>query len=797
MKAQKKGNETKIEEIILKNTGYDNVEDFLNGQPKYDIKYLKEVADEIKRNIINGTPITIVGDYDVDGITASSIMLMALQSLGANVKVRLPYRISEGFGLSEKIVNEIDEGLIITVDNGIAAIDAVKKAKEKGLEVIVTDHHLPNADGILPDADYLIDAHLPNTADYADYCGAGIAYKLAEQLIDDKNLLNKLSCFAALGTVSDVMPLNEDNRNIVKLGLENMVTPSNRTLGLELMLARNYCDEFMTTVDIGFKMGPLINAAGRLLDTGAIKPLQVLTQDLTNEEKNTLKDIEKKIDYKSPYNISFMNNIINLRKKYDLTRIRSFSGFKSLSEEDWKAFKRIAKRIYSIQDQVEELIELNNKRKQLVDECIARFEKQIAENEMQNDFPLVLYEPNFLTGEETIEGIMGIIAGKLAEKYNTPCFAFTDAEEPGILKGSARTARMVHLKELLDKTPDEFYKYGGHAEAAGISVEKAKLDSIRQTLMSNCVEPLGYVKDDTIYYDLEIDVTDLPKVLEELDKFEPYGEANPKIVFKIKNFEITPTEEIPSGLKYSGADSKYVKILGNKVAAFGDTEKYLECIADQLLFEISKFSNNEKFTPEQKTLMGYAISYFTRFQLPNKNKLNDIFDLLEPSNGFKRMSSVIFDLIAEDKSYATLDIENETLLDEAKEFCHKDAFSDEEINIVRKMLDYYTNFKKENEEQLDKIAKFLKTTSPEFDFLCKDEFDSYCQKKQFQTMYSFKNALSGIKAAKKIDVIGTVSVNYFRGEKNIQLDILGLQDPERILEKNKEIRNIPENEKIK
>lgn len=636
MNIKKRGQELNIDDVIKRTTGYLDLNQFLNGsRHDYKIKYIDELANKVNEFIKKKKPIVIVGDYDVDGVTASAIMYMTLKKLGANVKVRLPRRLSEGFGLSEKIVDEINEGLILTVDNGIVAIDAVKKAKDKGLEVIITDHHLPSESGILPPADIIIDPHIEGTADFADYCGAGIAYKIACELTTDEKFLAKMSCFAALGTVSDVMKLNEDNRLIVIEGLKNMTINGNRTTGLYAMLKKNYVDEFITTTDIGFKIGPMINAAGRLYDKGAIQPLTLLVQDG---------------EYKP--------------------------------------------------DMADKLFDINGIRKKLVEEALPKFEKQISENNMKNDFPLVIYEP------EIPEGLIGIIAGKLAEKYDTPVFAFSDSENPDIIKGSARTARQVHLKELLDKSPEQFYKYGGHAEAAGISIIKSNFDNAKRHLQKNCIEPLGYVKDDTLYYDLEIDIKDLPKVYDELEKYEPFGEGNPKVVFKIKNFEITPTPFEETGIKYMGANKNYVKFFGNNVSAFGDTSLYLESIADQLYFEISKFSTNTTFTTQQKDMIGYAISYLTHFNMDNKENINKLFDMMPTSDEFKRYCKIQFELVSENNIY--------------------------------------------------------------------------------KEMYSFKNVLKALTPAKKIDMIGTLSINYFKGDKNLQIDILGIQDPNRILEINKE-----------
>ena len=164
-----------IEEVVLDNTGYDNIEDFLNPKKDYWIKDLDKVSTLIKDAIIKQRPIHVVTDYDVDGICSASIMKLLLDKLGANYEIRLPRRFSEGFGLSEKIVNEIPLGaLLITADNGIAAVDAVKLAKSKMMTVIITDHHLPNEDGVLPEADVIVDPNaIPGSAEFNGYCGAG------------------------------------------------------------------------------------------------------------------------------------------------------------------------------------------------------------------------------------------------------------------------------------------------------------------------------------------------------------------------------------------------------------------------------------------------------------------------------------------------------------------------------------------------------------------------------------------------------------------------------------------------
>lgn len=494
-----------IEEVILRNTGYKNINLFLQGSKKvYNIKYLKEAAEMIKKAIAEGKKITIVGDYDADGITASASLAFALKSLGANVHVRLPKRLSEGFGLSTKIVDEIDSGLVITVDNGIVAFEAIELAKSKGLDVIVTDHHALDKSGEVPNADIVIDPHIEGTADFADYCGAGIAYKLAKELVSDETVIKKISCFAAIGTICDVVPLVEENRLIVLEGLSNMMKYGCRTSGLYSLLRATELDKKITEENVGFKLGPTINAAGRLYDDGAMIVYEAIVQDGRFDEE--------------------------LGKK---------------------------------------LVEFNEERKRLVAEGMEKLLLNMQTNCLFGDYPLVIYEPGLP------EGIVGILAGRFAEEKGIPTFVFTDSEDPSIYKGSARSAGGVHLKDLLDTVSDSLFKYGGHAEAAGVSVEAIKFYDMMSGLQENIPE-MEKVDTSTVYYDLEISTSEIDATLKELEKYAPFGEGNPRIVFRISDFELSP--RYSSFYKTMGNENQHIKLLGNNMEAVGFdmTQKYID-----------------------------------------------------------------------------------------------------------------------------------------------------------------------------------------------------------------------------
>ena len=475
---ERKGNFETIKDVVLSHVGMSE-EEFMIPKTYYHINNIKETAQVLKNVGGMGKRISVFGDYDVDGIAATSILSLVFKYCGWNFTVRLPKRFSEGYGMSEAMIDEVDEGLIITVDNGITAIDAIKKAKEKGLMVIVTDHHLPDASGILPDADIIIDPNaIEDSADFKSYCGAGIAYKLAQEILgEDHEMMPKLLGLAAIATVADVMPLVGENRFIVKNGLKTLVSRKDRTMGLGALMDECKFGSYVSAKNIAFKIGPMLNAPGRLENDGAMVSYDLLTSD----------------------------------SSYADAAIKATT-----------------------------LSEMNETRKRAKDEGIKSLEQNMVDNCLFCESPLVFYEPGLL------EGLVGILAGQFAEKYQVPCFVFTDSENPDILKGSGRSYGGVNIKELLDHNAHLIHNYGGHAEAAGVSVERDKYYEFKDALV--CELAGSEIKvDNTLYYDLVIDASDIAKTLDELEKYAPYGEGNPEIVFYIKNFSVLGAKYMQEG----------------------------------------------------------------------------------------------------------------------------------------------------------------------------------------------------------------------------------------------------------
>jgi len=494
----KRDNLTTIAEVVERNTGIPT-EEFLNPKSEPYVKNLAEMAAFIRQYHEDHPTdtVTIVGDYDSDGINATMILLNSFRGLGfENVKTRLPHRFSEGYGLKDNIIDEIDSGLLVTVDNGIAAHSAIKKAKEKGLTVLVVDHHLPpvDADGnyVLPEADMILDPHIDKESEFSDYCGAGLAFRLAKLLFPERHLYPQL-VQAALATVTDVMPLTGDNRNLVKEGLvcinKRRVVP-----GMKVLLDKLQMDDHITEGDFGFKIGPTFNASGRLYDNGAERVLDLL----------------------------------------------------KCGRED-----------ISITFKADALIKTNERRKELVKEAM-----KTAEEIYDGNRPIVLYHPSFG------EGLIGIIAGQMAEKYHCPAIVFTDAGKEGVLKGSGRSIPEINLKTALDRMQDEMLGYGGHAGAAGLSIAKANIMAFTLAFAQACGNIPAKPVD--VYYDLVLEsMADLQDIIRELAKFAPFGEGNPMPVFLIRGADLSGEYKVLG-------DGSHFMVKGEPMSFMGFdlTEKY-------------------------------------------------------------------------------------------------------------------------------------------------------------------------------------------------------------------------------
>ncbi len=444
--------------------------------------------------------IAILGDYDVDGIGATTDLYMLLKAMKKKVIFRFPKRISEGFGLSVKAVEEVaaqGATLIITVDNGITANEAVARAKELGLTVIITDHHLPNK--VLPDADLIIDPKAVGNSDFDGYCGAGLVYKIIEGLVKPCAFTKNANAIAAISTIADAVPIREDNRRIVYQGLLALRKTTNAGLKA-LVKAMNLDLEHIGTEEIAFKIAPALNAPGRLLDDGAKISMELLMSTATTAP--------------------------------------------ALAEK---------------------IVELNNQRKKLVADAEAKVNEMIAQEGLK--CPLIV--------NETIhEGVVGIVAGNLAERYGVPTIVVTRTEKG--FKGSSRAPEGYHMKEMLDDYADMLVNYGGHAAAAGLTIKEECYEDFVASIQEKYKDYT--VAESEVSYDLEISEEDMTAVAEELDTLAPFGEGFPVPTFLVRCMTLVPDKD---GLlaKPIGEDKMSLRFNGvNKMngLALGMANRYNE-----------------------------------------------------------------------------------------------------------------------------------------------------------------------------------------------------------------------------
>lgn len=420
-----------------------------------------------------GKYIRIMGDYDVDGVTSTYILYKGLTGLGAKCDKFIPHRITDGYGLHEPAIRDAYEAgvqVILTCDNGIAAANEIKLAKELGMTVVVTDHHeVPYTEDesgtrryIIPDADAVIDPKRPeDDGVFKEICGAVVAWKFMGCLYKkfEKEQEFKNSDFlevASLGTVCDVMELQHDNRAIVKEGLKKMQNTSN--IGLQALLeVLGLRDKALTSYDYGFKIGPCINAEGRL--------------DTANE------------------------------------------AFDMLVETDYDtAIKR-----------AEQMRDLNVERQNLTKEGMEEAFK-IIDAEMQDDKVLVVYLP------EAHESIAGIIAGKIRERYCKPAFVLTKGDGD-FLKGSGRSIEAYSMYEKLVEVKNLMLGFGGHPMAAGLSLKEENLEKFRQELNARSgLTDADFIPKVMIDVILPVDFL-TQNFIRQLEILEPFGKGNEKPVF--------------------------------------------------------------------------------------------------------------------------------------------------------------------------------------------------------------------------------------------------------------------------
>lgn len=447
----------------------------------WKMKDIECAVQILQEKITQKKRIRIIGDYDIDGVTATSILLKGLKRLNANVDTYIPDRVKDGYGMHEQLIDKaLEDGIdtILTCDNGIAAAAEIEYAKKEGLTVIVTDHHdIPFRDTengrvwIIPKADAVVnpkqnDCLYPNK----NICGAVVAWKLVWALyeragIDSEEIWDFLE-LAAIATVGDVMDLQGENRIIVKEGLKKLSSTSFE--GLKALIRVNNLEGAeITAYHVGFVLGPCINASGRL-DTAA-------------------------------------------------------RSLKLLLAENMEDAMKLADDLYA----------LNQSRKAMTEQGKEQAIQSIEENNLSEDRVLVVYLP------DCHESLAGIIAGRIRETYNKPVFVLTKGSDG--VKGSGRSIEAYSMYEELVKCSDLLTQFGGHPMAAGLSMEEKNVELFRRRLNDNCT----LTEQDLIpkiMIDVPMPISYLSKKLtEQLKVLEPFGKGNTKPLFAQKNLRAVGT----------------------------------------------------------------------------------------------------------------------------------------------------------------------------------------------------------------------------------------------------------------
>ena len=439
------------------------------------MKGMETAAGIIEKKLIEGKKIRIIGDYDIDGVCSTYILLKGFHRAAGNGQIdyEIPDRIRDGYGINESIIRQAaEDGIdtLVTCDNGIAALKEISIAKQLGMTVVVTDHHEVPVDAygqILPPADAVVDPKQDGeTYPYHEICGAVVAWKLINVIYEDLGIPEhewmELLEFAAIATVGDVMKLKDENRLIVKYGLKKI--GSTKNTGLRMLVEKNNLDiNNLSAYHIGFVIGPCLNAGGRL------KSAKVALRMLLEQDPDRV------------------------------------SGL------------------------ADELKELNDVRKDMTAKGETEAIEQV-ERFYMSDKVLVVFLP------ECHESLAGIIAGRLREHFHKPSFVLTRGEQSA--KGSGRSIEAYHMYQGLCEVSDLLVKFGGHPMAAGLSIEESDIDEFRRRLNENAkLTEDDFVPQIWIDVPMPFEYVN-EKIVDELKGLEPFGQGNEKPLFAQKSLTI-------------------------------------------------------------------------------------------------------------------------------------------------------------------------------------------------------------------------------------------------------------------
>jgi len=439
------------------------------------LKDIKKATSRVIKAIKNQEKITIIGDYDVDGVVSTTLMLDFFEFIGFEVNYIIPNRFSDGYGLNINLLKKIDTcNLIITVDNGISAIEAANRCKELGIDLIITDHHTPL--DTLPNAYAIInpkqnDCHFVQS----NICGAQVAWYFIASLKNALNIdydLKKILDIVSIAIIADVMPLIDINRVMVKEGLKQLNSSTRASMKI---IQKSYA----TSIDsqtVAFFISPKLNAAGRL--------------------------------YSASSALKF------LRAKGEIEAL-----------EEW-----------------EKLSLINEERKELEKSILSMAIAQVDEN----DSIIVVSSPDWN------EGVIGIVASRLAMKFNKPAIVFSIQDTEA--KASGRSVGDVNLFELIKDSSHLLTKFGGHRAAAGLGCKVDKLEEFKNSinLQTKKLDKKLFIKQDTTLGEIKADQIDF-ELIDIINFYEPFGESNPRVEFRLNKVDII-------NFKYIGKNREHLKL---------------------------------------------------------------------------------------------------------------------------------------------------------------------------------------------------------------------------------------------
>ena len=461
---------------LLAARGFDDelkVSEFISSSVRisdpYALSGMEAAVSRIEQAISLGEKITVYGDYDCDGVTSTALLYSLFSDMGGNVDYYIPSRDSEGYGLNMSAVKKLAENgtrLIVTVDNGISAVEEAEYAYSLGLELVITDHHqVPET---LPRAEAVVNPHLQDgELPFTNFAGVGVAFKLACALYGDTDdILYRYADLAAIGTIADIMPLCDENRAIVKTGVR-LINEDPRPGIAALIKAAGLSDKEINSTNVAFSVCPRINATGRL--EHAARAVELLVCE-------------------DPAKADFI---------------------------------------------AEQLNENNTHRQELEQEIFEDVVKQLSAEPALASARVIV-----VAGKGFHQGVVGIVASRICEKYEKPSIII-GVDEDGTARGSARSVQGFNIFEAVSSCADMLTHFGGHPGAAGLSLSAADIDAFRDKINAFAAQKYPAMPPQTVDIDFKISPFYLSvELAKDLKILEPYGEGNKRAVFALMNLEL-------------------------------------------------------------------------------------------------------------------------------------------------------------------------------------------------------------------------------------------------------------------